>query len=76
MLVTNWPKPELNHTVVAFAYRAGFRGIDLTVWDPNDPSQPGTVTFERERGRFFASHLYDTELGPIRAFRMHSSWWL
>src|SRR5688572_31864769 len=23
LLVTNWPKPELNHTVVAYAYRTG-----------------------------------------------------
>ena len=76
LLVTNWPKPELNHTVVAYAYHAGAPGIDLVVWDPNDPSQPGTVTFERAGRRFLASHLYDTEPGPIRAFRMHSSWWL
>lgn len=76
LLVTNWPKPELNHTVVAYAYHAGAQGIDLVVWDPNDPAQPGTVTFERARGRFLATHLYDTEPGPIRAFRMHSSWWL
>jgi hypothetical protein len=76
LLVTNWPKPELNHTVVAFAYRPGAQGVEFIVWDPNDPAEPGVVTFEAEASRFHASHLYDTEPGPIRAFRMYYSWLL
>ena len=76
MLVTNWPKPELNHTVVAFAYRPGAQGVEFVVWDPNDPAEPGVVTFDAEASRFRASHIYDTEPGPIRAFRMYYSWLL
>ena len=76
LLVTNWPKPELNHTVVAFAYRPGGHGIEFVVWDPNDPAEPGVMTFEAEASRFQATHLYDTEPGPIRAFRMYYSWLL
>jgi hypothetical protein len=74
LLVTNWPKPELNHTVVAFDAIASPAGIDLTVWDPNDPSQPGIVTFDAAERRFVATRIYDTEVGPIRAFRMYYSW--
>ena len=44
LLVTNWPKPELNHTVVAYGYRARPEGLALSVWDPNDPTSPGVVT--------------------------------
>lgn len=73
LLVTNWPKPELNHTVVAFASELGPDSIAFTVWDPNDPASPGTITFDRVAKRFFASRLYDTVPGPIRAFRMHYS---
>jgi len=76
LLVTNWPKPELNHSVVAFAYRAGAQGVEFLVWDPNDPSEPGVMTFDAEAHRFQASRLYDTEPGPIRAFRMYYSWLL
>ena len=76
LLVTNWPRPELNHTVVAYAYRAGPRGVDFEVWDPNDPAQPGRVTFEPGSHHFWASRLYDTEPGRIRAFRMYYSWLL
>lgn len=76
LLVTNWPKPELNHGVVAYAYRAGPHGIVFEVWDPNDPHRPGVMTFEADRGHFEATRIFDTEPGPIRAFRMSYSWLL
>ena len=76
LLVTNWPKPELNHTVVAFAYRPGAQGVEFVVWDPNDPAEPGIMTFDSEASRFRASRIYDTEPGLIRAFRMYYSWLL
>jgi hypothetical protein len=76
LLVTNWPKPELNHTVVAFAYDATPAGVDFSVWDPNDPGAPGVMRFDAARGRFWATRLYDTEPGTIRAFRMYYSWLL
>ncbi|HEU4369272.1 MAG TPA: hypothetical protein VFV05_13710 [Methylomirabilota bacterium] len=76
LLVTNWPKPELNHTVVAYGYRAEPAGVEFSVWDPNDPGEPGVVRFDTEAGRFRASRLYDTEPGIIRAFRMYYGWLL
>jgi hypothetical protein len=76
LLVTNWPKPELNHTVVAYAYRADPAGVDFSVWDPNDPGHPGVMRFDADAGRFWASRLYDTEPGVIRAFRMYYGWLL
>jgi hypothetical protein len=76
LLVTNWPKQELSHTVVAYGYRGVDDGIELIVWDPNDPAAPGAVLFDRRRDRFVASHVYDTRVGPIRVFRMYYSWLL
>src|SRR5436190_229405 len=73
LLVTNWPKPELNHTVVAFESRDRGAFVDFVVWDPNDPDAPGIVTFERDAGRFWATRVYDTEPGAIRVFRMYYS---
>ena len=73
LLVTNWPVPELNHTVVA--YRADDRAdrVDFTVWDPNEPAEPGTVTFDRIAQRFRATAVYATRPGPIQVFRMYHS---
>jgi len=76
LLVTNWPTPELNHTVVAYAYHATDAAIDFSVYDPNDPASPGLVSFERRARRFWATRVYDTRPGRIRAFRMYYSPWL
>jgi hypothetical protein len=73
LLITNWPRYELNHTVVAYAYRKVGDGVELIVWDPNDPSAPGTVFFDAGRERFVSTHVYDTSVGPIRVFRMYYS---
>lgn len=73
LLVTNWPKPELNHTVVAFESHADGAETALTVWDPNEPGAPGTITFDTARGRFWATRVYETHPGVIRVFRMYYS---
>src|SRR5438309_3000213 len=73
LLVTNWPKPELNHTLVAFEARDTGAQIDFGVWDPNDPAAPGVLSFQREPRAFWATRLYDTEPGAIRVFRMYFS---
>ncbi|MGH7323616.1 MAG: hypothetical protein ACREJ9_03095 [Candidatus Rokuibacteriota bacterium] len=73
LLITNWPKSELNHTVVAYGVRAGEHGPELIVWDPNDLLAPGVVTFDTTRRRFLATRVYDTEPGAIRVFRMYYS---
>jgi hypothetical protein len=73
LLVTNWPTPELNHTVVAFEWRGTAHGVELTVWDPNDPDGLGLITFDTARGHFWATRVYDTRPGVIRVFRMYYS---
>jgi hypothetical protein len=73
LLITNWPKPELNHTVVAFESRDGATALDVVVWDPNNPDAPGVITFDRRSRRFAATRVYDTEPGVIRVFRMYYS---
>ena len=74
LLVTNLPKVELNHTVIAYDYRIyEGRFIEFIVYDPNEPEEPGWVAFDRAERSFFASGVYDTEPGEIRAFRMYYS---
>jgi len=74
LLVTNLPKVELNHTVIAYDYRIyEGRFIEFIVYDPNQPEEPGWVAFDRAERSFFASGVYDTEPGAIRAFRMYYS---
>ena len=64
LLVTNLPKVELNHTVVAYDYRIyEGRFLEFIVYDPNEPEAPGWVAFDRADRRFFASGVYDTGAG-------------
>lgn len=73
-LITNLPVLELNHTVVVYAYRADDRQhIDFIVYDPNDPTVPGTIRFDQQARRFSSTRVYNTSVGPIRAFRMYYS---
>ncbi len=72
LLVTNWPIPELNHTVVAFASRPDGATTELVIWDPNEPEGPGMITFEPSGG-FWATRVYETRPGAIRVFRMYYS---
>ncbi len=73
LLVTNLPKIDVNHTLVAFDARDTAQGIDFAVWDPNDPAAPGVLAWQREAERFWAARLYDTEPGAVRVFRMYYS---
>jgi hypothetical protein len=73
-LITNLPVLELNHTVVVYAYHPDDRQhIDFIVYDPNDPAVPGTIRFDAEARRFWSARVYNTSVGPIRAFRMYFS---
>src|SRR5260370_34766704 len=68
LLVTNFPTWELNHTVVAYAYGLDPAGnVLFTVYDPNDPREPGRVTFDRAERRFEAGPPLHTHPPPIRA---------
>lgn len=72
LLVTNFPTPELNHTVVAYAYHRAREGdVEFLVYDPNDPYVPGVITFDRAARQFVATRLFDTEVGGIRAYWMY-----
>ena len=73
LLVTNQPILELNHTVVAFASRRHGSGVDLAIWDPNEPARPGVITFDGSRGTFWATRVYATRPQAIRVFRMYYS---
>ncbi len=71
LLVTNWPIPELNHTVVAYGFDDRVDRVDFKIWDPNETESSGIVTFDRLAQRFWATDVYATRPGPIRVFRMY-----
>jgi hypothetical protein len=73
LLVSNFPKPELNHTVVVYESHPKKGSVDFVVWDPNNPDGPGIITFVQGARGFWATDVYDTDPGPIRAYQMYYS---
>jgi hypothetical protein len=73
LLITTWPIPELNHTVVTFASRTNGSRVELSIWDPNEPERAGTITFDTVHRQFWATRVYATRPGAIRVFRMYYS---
>jgi hypothetical protein len=75
LLITNFPIIEVNHGVVVYDFKpSGTDDVEFAIYDPNDPPNPGRLTFDGARGRFIATRLHDTAPQPIRAFRMY--YWL
>lgn len=73
-LITNLPTIDLNHTVVVYAYHAETPdAVDFAIYDPNDSASPGEIRFDVATRQFWATRLYDHEVGVIRAFRMYYS---
>jgi hypothetical protein len=74
LFVTDFPRIELNHSVLAFDYRtSGPDTVDFVVYDPNDPTAPGIVRFDRRDERFHPAPLCGVAVPRFRAFRQYYS---
>jgi hypothetical protein len=74
LFVTDFPRIELNHSVLVFDYRTGGPDtVDFVVYDPNDPSAPGVVRFDRRDERFHPAPLCGVTVPRFRAFRQYYS---
>jgi len=74
LFLTDFPRIEMNHSVLAFDYRAsGPETVDFVVYDPNDPSTPGVVRFDRRDERFHPAPLCGVSVPRFRAFRQYYS---
>jgi len=74
LFVTDFPRIELNHSVLVFDYRtSGADAVDFVVYDPNDPSAPGVVRFDRRDERFHPAPLCGVTVPRFRAFRQYYS---
>jgi hypothetical protein len=74
LFLTDFPRIEMNHSVLAFDYRAsGSETVDFVVYDPNDPSGPGIVRFDARDERFHPAPLCGVSVPRFRAFRQYYS---
>jgi hypothetical protein len=74
LLITDFPRIRLNHGVLAFDFRVSAPdAVDFLVYDPNDPTVPGVIRFDRLRRRYHPSPLCGVNVPYFRAFRMYCS---
>ena len=74
LFITDFPRIEVNHSVLAFDYRApGSETVDFVVYDPNDPAAPGVIRFDRRDERFHPAPLLGVTVPSFRAFRQYYS---
>jgi len=73
-LLSDFPRMRLNHAVLAYDYRIPTEDtLEFLVYDPNDPTAPGMVSFDRRTARFRPAPLTGVEVPSFRVFRMYRS---
>jgi hypothetical protein len=74
LLLSDFPRLRLNHAVLAYDYRIASEDVlELFVYDPNDPTAPGVVAFDRRTARFRPAPLAGVDVPAFRVFRMYRS---
>ena len=74
LLITDFPRIRVNHSVLAFDFRANDPdAVDFSVYDPNDPAVPGVIRFDRRERRYRPAPLCGVDVPYLRAFRMYCS---
>ena len=74
LLITDFPRIRVNHSVLAFDFRASDPdAVDFSVYDPNDPTVPGVIRFDRLERRYRPAPLCGVDVPYLRAFRMYCS---
>jgi hypothetical protein len=74
LLVSDFPRIRFNHSVLAFDFKVSDPdSIDFSVYDPNDPTVPGVMRFDRRVRRYRPAPLCGVSVPHFRAFRMYYS---
>jgi hypothetical protein len=74
LLLSDFPRIRLNHSVLAYDYRIPDEDtLEFLVYDPNDPTAPGVVSFDRRTARFRPAPLPGVDVPSFRVFRMYRS---
>ncbi len=72
--LVRFPQLTINHAVVVFASRRTDRSIEFSIYDPNKPEKPGTLTFDRASRTFeFPANDYFIG-GRVDVYQIYHSW--
>jgi hypothetical protein len=69
--VLRFPHVTLNHALLVFDGDENDDGIHLNAYDPNDPSAPVTITFDRAARTFMLPPRHYFAGGPIKVYEIY-----
>jgi len=72
--LARFPKLDINHALLLFAARESGREIQFSAYDPNDPSQPLTLTFARNTRTFLLPLTRYFPGGPVNVYQVYYAW--
>ena len=72
--VVNFPKLAINHALLVFDAKETESEIRFTAYDPNDMSQPITITFNRAQRRFLFPQTKYFAGGQVNLYEIYSAY--
>jgi hypothetical protein len=72
--LADFPKLHLNHAVLLTEAREDGEEIEFDVYDPNAPSRPMRLRFDREERRFYFPANFYFAGGRVDVYEVYSAW--
>lgn len=72
--LVRFPQLTINHAVLVFDAQENGAHVDFTIYDPNDSSKPGRLTFDRRQNTFFLPANNYFPGGKVNAYEIYRSW--
>ncbi len=72
--VAKFPQLSINHALVVFAVEETPAALRFSVYDPNEPSQPGVLTYERAARRFYLPPNKYFRGGQVSVYQVYHAW--
>ncbi len=69
--IYRFPDTTLNHAILLYAARLTDSEIVFSAYDPNDPSQPAVLTFDRASRSFSLQRTPYFAGGPVKAYEVY-----
>ena len=72
--VVRFPQLTINHAMLVFEAKETATGMQFAVYDPNDPTAPTSITFERENRSFFLPRNSYFFGGRVNIYQIYYQW--
>jgi hypothetical protein len=72
--LVRFPSLAINHGIVLFATRESAERIEFSAYDPNDPTEPTGLTFDRATRDFLFPRNHYFPGGPLQVYQVYHRW--